>query len=88
MNLFAMQMIESSVTCGLTRRKMVELNFRRCSGRLRASLVGFCRPGSSEILEACTGMKAFELCSRVLTTSSGQVTTAPAVPATLSIENA
>lgn len=86
MNLFAMRVTRSGFTCGLTRRKMVELNFRRCSGRRRASLVGFCSPGSSEILEACTGMKALELCKRVLTTSSGQVTTAPAVPATLSIE--
>lgn len=74
---------EIEFTCGLTRRKMVELNFRRCSGRLRASLVGFCNPGNSEILDACTGIKAFELCKRVLTTSKGHVITAPAVPATL-----
>lgn len=70
-------------TCGLDRLNMVELNFRRCSGRRKASLVGFCIPGSSEILDACTGEKAFELCKRVFTTSNGHVTTAPAVPATL-----
>lgn len=71
------------VTCGRTRLKIVELNFLRCSGRLKASLVGFCMPGSSEILEAWMGRKAFELWRRVFTTSSGQVTIAPAVPATL-----
>lgn len=76
-------LINLEFTCGLTRRKMVELNFLRCSGRRRASLVGFCMPGSSDILDAWTGRKAFELWRRVLTTSSGQVTTAPAVPATL-----
>lgn len=71
------------ITCGRTRLKIVELNFLRCSGRLKASLVGFCMPGSSEILEAWIGRKALELWRRVFTTSSGQVTTAPAVPATL-----
>lgn len=76
-------LIKLEFTCGLTRRKMVELNFLRCSGRRRASLVGFCMPGISDILDAWTGRKAFELWRRVLTTSSGQVTTAPAVPATL-----
>lgn len=74
------------ITWGLTRRKIVELNFLRCSGRLKASLVGFCIPGSSEILDAWTGTKALELCKRVFTTSNGHVTTAPAVPATLLIK--
>lgn len=44
--------IEMSFTCGRTRLRIVELNFLRCSGRRKASLVGFCIPGSSEILDA------------------------------------
>lgn len=40
-------------------------------GRVKVPLVG------------CVGMKAVELCNRVLTTSNGQVTMAPTVPAVL-----
>ena len=63
---------------------IVELNFLRCSGRLKAEYE-FCTLDVSEIRAERVGVdkKAFELCRRVFTTSNGHVTTAPAVPATL-----
>uniref|UniRef100_W8B9C6 Uncharacterized protein n=1 Tax=Ceratitis capitata TaxID=7213 RepID=W8B9C6_CERCA len=66
------------ITCGCDLlRKMVVLNLRRCSGR-NNSLAPFVEPGGSRRVGP---RKELELCKRVLTTSKGQVTTAPTVPA-------
>ena len=76
------------ITWGLVRRRrLVVHNLRLCSGLRSTSLAGFCRPGNSAILDACSvciGKKA-ELWKRVFTTSKGHVITAPDVPATLKL---
>jgi hypothetical protein len=73
-------------TCALARRKIVVESRRRCSGRLW--IVGFWKARESAIfgLFKWIGINE-ELCNRVLTTSRGHVTTAPAVPATLQLKN-
>jgi hypothetical protein len=66
-------------------RSMVAVYWRRCSGRCRASGMELCLLWNSDRLRG--GRNADELlCCRVLTTSRGQVTIAPTVPATLYTE--